>query len=181
LEATMTIALSPAAQVSLVIIALINVLLLIGLVSAVVVAVTQFKKLREQVQPVIDRVTPILEEVKPVVANVNPLLEGSVRPILGNIQEITHKVSGIVGDVGAHVHSIAETGEHTVKEITHRVEATGQVVTDNVSKPVISAASMFAGISRAFSVLKHYQNDDAPSAPAHTNGDGATASASSRK
>jgi len=149
--------LSPAAQVSLVIIAVINVLLLSVIVAAAMIGVQQFKKLREQVQPIIDRVNPILDEAKPLVASVNPLIDQNVKPILMNVQEITHKVSGIVTDIGNHAHEIAETGEHTVKEITHRVGSTSQMVTENVSKPVISAASLIAGVSRAFSVLKHYK------------------------
>jgi len=176
----MEISLSPVAQWSLAIIALFNVLLFGGLVAFVIVGIKEFQKLRSQIQPIIDRVTPILDEAKPVVAGVNPLINNNVKPILGNVQEITHKVSGIVTDLGNHAHEIAETGEHTVKEITHRVEATGQVVTDTVSKPVISAAGVIAGISRAFSVLKNYQpgpEDGDRREPDHSNGDRPTASA----
>jgi len=176
----MPVSLAPAAQWSLVIIAIFNVLLFAGLVAFVIVGVAEFKKLRAQVQPVIDRVNPILEEVKPVVAGINPMIDHNIKPILGEVQDITQKVSGMVSDISQHAHEIAETGEHTVKEITHRVEATGQVVTDTVSRPVISAAGFIAGLSRALSVLKSYQ-----SGPAHetrrdharANGDGVTASA----
>src|SRR5205085_9311928 len=136
----MAVYLSPVAQWSLGIIAFVNVLLLGGLCGAIIVAVKEFGKLRAQVQPTIDRVNGILDETKPIVARVPPIIDADVKPILGNVQEITHRVSGIVSDVGQHVHEIAETGEHTVKEITHRVEATGQVVTDTVSRPVINAA-----------------------------------------
>jgi len=175
------IALSPAAQWSLVIIAVCNVLLFGGLVAFVILGVRQFQKLREQVQPILDRVTPIMDrvppimdEVKPIVANVNPLINDNVKPILGNVQEITHKVSGVVSDLGQHAHEIAETGEHTVKEITHRVEATGQVVAENVSKPVINIASFAAGLGRAFSVLKNYQKQEDSETRPHANGNGAT-------
>jgi hypothetical protein len=155
----MDMALSPVTQWSLAIIALVNVLLLIGLVGIVFVAVGEFKKLRAQLQPVIDRVNPLLEEAKPIIGNVNPMINNNVKPILVNVQEVTHKVSGMVSDLGEHVHEIAETSQHTVKDLTHRVEATGHVVTENVSKPVINAASVIAGVSRAFSVLKNYESN----------------------
>jgi len=158
------------------------------LVAFVVIGVKEFQKLRGQVQPIIDRITPIMDrvppimdEVKPVVANVNPLINDNVKPILGNVQEITHKVSDIVFDLGQHAHEIAETGEHTVKEITHRVEATGQVVAENVSKPVINIASFAAGLGRAFSVLKNYQKQDDNDHRPHANGNGATSGSDGMK
>jgi uncharacterized protein YoxC len=185
----MEVTLSGWTQGALVVIAIVNVLLLAGLVGAVFAILGAVKKVQAQIQPVLDRTKPIMDrvpvlmdEVKPVIAGVNPLIDQSVKPILGNVQEITHKVSGIVTDLGEHVHEIAETGEQTVKHITRRVESTGQVVTDTVSKPVISAASVIAGIGRAFSVLKNYQKD-AREEPPHANGssrgeagDGAAAS-----
>jgi uncharacterized protein YoxC len=188
----MEVALTPAAEWSLVIIAAFNLLLFAGLVVAVVVAVLEFKKLRAQIQPIIDRVKPILEEARPVVAGINPMIDQNVKPILenvqdltqnvkpilGNVQEITHRVSDIVSDIGEHAHEIAETGQHTVKDLTHRVEATGHVVTDTVSKPVIGLAGVFAGIARAFSVLKEYQparSSDGRSDTVYANGDGTTA------
>jgi len=176
----MEVSLSPVAQWSLLIIAVFNVLLFGGLVAFVILGVKELQKLRGQAEKVMDQVKPILAEAKPVVASINPILNNNVKPILGNVQEITHKVSDIVTDLGQHAHEIAETGEHTVKEITHRVEATGQVVTDTVSKPVISIAGMIAGVSRALSVLKNYQgsaNGDRRET-VHANGDGATAAAS---
>jgi uncharacterized protein YoxC len=180
----MEVALSPAAQNSLVVIAIFNVLLfavLIGLVAGVMIAL---KKIQAQIQPVIDRVNPLLEEAKPIVANVNPLINQNVKPILNNVQEITHKASGIVSDIGEHVHGIAETGEQTVKNLTHRVEAAGQVVTDTVSKPAISAASIVAGISKAFSVFKTYQgkpSEGPQGEPVHANGNGDRATTSEQK
>jgi len=182
------VALSPAAQWALVIIAIFNVLLFGGLVAFVILGVKEFQKLRAQAQPILDRmkpimdrVPPLMDEVKPIVANVNPLINDNVKPILGNVQEITHKVSGIVSDIGQHAHEIAETGEHTVKEITHRVEATGQVVADNVSKPVISMASFVAGVGRAFSVLKNYQKHEDNDHRPHANGDGAASNGEGMK
>lgn len=177
------VSLSGWAQWSLVIIALFNVLFVGVLAFAAFMLYKQFSKLRAQVQPIIDRVNPILEEARPIVANVNPLLNENVKPILGNVQEVTHKVSGIVTDLGTHVHEIAETGEQTVKDITHRVESTSHVVTDNVSKPVIGAASFIAGFSRALSVLKNYKPSSAAENPpggAEVEGNG-VAAASERK
>jgi len=182
----MEVTLSGWTQGALVVIALVNVLLLAGLIGAVFFVLAAIKKIQAQIQPVIDRTQPIMDrvpvlmdEAKPIIAGVNPLINENVKPILGNVQEITHKVSGMVTDLGAHVHEIAETGEQTVKHLTQRVESTGQVVTENVAKPVISAASVFAGISRAFSVLKNYQknaNEGQPGANGnghHATGDGA--------
>jgi uncharacterized protein YoxC len=182
----MEVTLSGPTQIALVVIAIVNVLLLAGLIGAVFAILAAVKKMQTQIQPVIDRTKPIMDrvpvlmdEAKPVIAGVNPLIEQNEKPILGNVQEITHKVSGIVSDLGTHVHEIAETGEQTVKNITQRVESTGQVVTENVAKPVISAASVFAGISRAFSVLKNYQKSAPEGAPGvngngrHETGDGA--------
>ncbi len=158
----MEVALSGAAQTSLVVIAVFNVILFALLIGAVVMGVVAFKKLQAQIQPVIDRVTPLLDEAKPIVANVNPLINQNVKPILSNVQEITHKASGIVSDVGQRVHEIGQTGEETVKHLTHRVETAGQVVTDTVSKPAISAASIFAGINRAISVFRTYEKPNEP-------------------
>jgi phage-related protein len=181
------VTLSPAAQIALVVIAVLNVLFVGGLVAFIIIGVKEFQKLRAQAQPIIDRITPIMDrvppimdEAKPIVASVNPLINDNVKPILGNVQEITHKVSGIITDLGQHAHEIAETGEHTVKEITHRVEATGQVVAENVSKPVINVASFAAGLGRAFSVLKNYQKQTDDSRP-HANGNGASSSGDGMK
>ena len=178
----MEITLSGWVQWPLVIIAVMNVIFVGILAFAALKMAQEVAKLRAQVQPIIDRVNPILEEARPVVANVTPLINTNVRPILGNVQEITQKVSGIVTDLGQHAHEIAETGEQTVRELTHRVEATGQVVTESVSKPVIGAASLFAGITRAVSVLKNYKSEPAKGNGrdhSHADGNGASATPAS--
>ncbi|MBW3624531.1 MAG: hypothetical protein KY468_14085 [Armatimonadetes bacterium] len=176
----MELTLSGWTQGALVVIAVVNVLLLGVLVGAVFGIMKALQKLREQVNPLIertkpimDRVPPIMDEAKTVVANVNPVINEQVKPIMGNVQEITVKVSGMVSDLSQHAHEIAETGEQTVKHLTTRVEAAGDVVTDTVSKPVISVASVIAGVSRAFSVLKNYQKSSQdPPHPPHANGNG---------
>lgn len=178
----MEVSLHWISQTALVIIALANVLLFGVLVGAVFGIMKAIQQIRKQIEPIVDRTKPIMDrvpmimdEVRPVVANVNPLINENIKPILGNVQEITVKVSGIVGDLGQHAHEIAETGEQTVKHLSHRVESTGQVVTETVSKPVISAASIIAGVSRAFSVLKNYQGNTPEEHPPHTNGNGRSA------
>lgn len=154
-------------QTALVIIALVNVLLLGGLVVSVFLILKALKQVQKQLQPIIDRTAPIMDrvpvlmdEVRPIVANVNPLINENVKPILGNVQEITGKVSGIVSDLGPHVHGIAETSEQTVKQFSERIATSGQTVAETVSRPVIRIAGIVAGVRRAFSVLKHYRKGE---------------------
>jgi hypothetical protein len=158
MEALMDLSLSPAAQWSLVIIAIVNLLLMFGLIAGVIVGIVAFKKLRAQIQPTLDRANGILDETKQLVVKVSPMLESEVKPILHNVQEMTHKAGDIVTDVGHQAHEIAETSQRTVKKTSKRIETTGKLVTEGVTRPVIQFASMTAGIGRALSVMRNHRS-----------------------
>jgi hypothetical protein len=161
-----------------------------GLIAFVVLGIREFQKLRKQIEPLVDRAKPLMEDARPIMASahqvvnqVNQAVAHDVKPILGNVQEITHKAGVIVSDLGSHAHEIAQTGEQTVKGLTHKVGATGEVIADNVSKPVIRIASALTGVGRALTVLKNYKAGEEElhrDGHSRANGDGAKRTAGDR-
>lgn len=120
------------AEVALIVIATINVLALVALALAGFV-------IKGQIGRVMDMIRPVMDEV---------------RPIMQDAHRMADTVTGMVGDVSAHVHEIATTSEHTVKDLTHRVETTGSIIQDTLSQPVIKFAAAAAGVGRALAMLR---------------------------
>ena len=157
----MVVTLSTWAEWALVTIAAFNILLFGALVIGLLFGIREFKKLRGQVQPVIDRVNPILEEVRPAVAKVAPMIENNVRPMLDNVRDMTHTARGVVTDLGARAKRVGETGEKTVKDVSEHVGRTSRVVSEGVGKPLIEVAAAITGIAKALSILRSGMSDRA--------------------
>jgi uncharacterized protein YoxC len=107
---------------------LINTLFLAGIAGALWFLNAKLNQLLAKAQPLVDRAAETLQHV----------------------EQITVKLNDRVNQI------LDRTGE-VVEDVSQKVETTTSIAEETISQPLISAASLMAGISRGLSAYKEVQ------------------------
>jgi uncharacterized protein YoxC len=107
---------------------LINTLFLAGIVGALWFLNAKLNQLLAKAQPLVDRAAETLQ----------------------NVEQITVKLNDRVNQI------LDRTGA-VVEDVSQKVETTTSIAEETISQPLISAASLMAGISRGLSAYKEVQ------------------------
>lgn len=107
---------------------LINTLFLAGIAGALWFLNAKLNQLLAKAQPLVDRTAETLQ----------------------NVERMTVKLNDRVNQI------LDRTGE-VVEDVSQKVETTTSIAEETISQPLISAASLMAGISRGLSAYKEVQ------------------------
>jgi uncharacterized protein YoxC len=107
---------------------LINTLFLAGIAGALWFLNAKLNQLLAKAQPLVDRAAETLQ----------------------NVEQITVKLNDRVNQI------LDRTGA-VVEDVSQKVETTTSIAEETISQPLISAASLMAGISRGLSAYKEVQ------------------------
>jgi uncharacterized protein YoxC len=121
-------AMSTGALWAVFLIILINTLFLAGIAGALWFLNAKLNQLLAKAQPLVDRAAETLQ----------------------NVEQITVKLNDRVNQI------LDRTGE-VVEDVSQKVETTTSIAEETISQPLISAASLMAGISRGLSAYKEVQ------------------------
>jgi uncharacterized protein YoxC len=121
-------AMSTGALWAVFLVILINTLFLAGIAGALWFLHAKLNQLLAKAQPLVDRAAETLQ----------------------NVEQITVKLNDRVNQI------LDRTGE-VVEDVSQKVETTTSIAEETISQPLISAASLMAGISRGLSAYKEVQ------------------------
>lgn len=122
-------------QVVITVLAAAQVLTLLALVGVIVYVVKQLKTIAT------DTVDQVLEKTLP-----------KIQPTLENVSDTTARVSDLVDKISPKVVQIADQGETTVHSVGEKVKATSNIVTENVTRPIVNIASLLTGVQKGLEV-----------------------------
>lgn len=79
-------------------------------------------------------------------------LTGKIDPLIGKATDVVETVQRVTMSVGEKADTILTRGEALTENVSDKVEKTAGVVQTTVTTPLINLSSLLAGISRGFSV-----------------------------
>ncbi len=119
---------SAYALVAVFVVILINTFFLAGIAGALWFLNAKLNQLLAKAQPLVDRAAETMQ----------------------NVEQMTVKLNERVNQI------LDRTGE-VVEDVSQKVETTTSIAEETISQPLISAASLMAGISRGLSAYKEVQ------------------------
>jgi uncharacterized protein YoxC len=84
---------------------------------------------------------------------VNELTE-MAHPLVNRVNETLGKVEGITQQASERLNQILDQTGRLVEDVTQKVETTTSMAEETIAQPLISAASVMAGLSRGWDTYK---------------------------
>jgi predicted PurR-regulated permease PerM len=95
-------------------------------------------------------------------------LTGKLDPLIGKATDAVETVQRVTMSVGEKADTILTRGEALTENVSEKVEKTAGVVQTTVTTPLINLSSLLAGVSRGFSVYSRAAGRSRPANGAQT-------------
>lgn len=86
--------------------------------------------------------------------SVKKLVNQNVKPVVGEVHATIQSVHSVVDKVEDKAENILDISEKTARKLSGTVTATGEMVKQSVTNPLISFSSMVAGVTEAIRTLQ---------------------------
>jgi hypothetical protein len=113
---------------ALALIVLFNTVFIAGIALALFFLNAKLQRLTDMAHPLVDRVNATLGKIETMTA------------------QVSERVNGVLDQTG-----------HLVEDVTRKVETTTSIAEETIAQPLISAASVMAGLSRGWDTYKGQQ------------------------
>lgn len=75
-------------------------------------------------------------------------------PALQKVNDTLARVENMTGQVGERVNEVLDQTGHLVEDVSRKVETTTSMAEETLAQPLISAASVMAGLSRGWDTYR---------------------------
>ncbi len=75
-------------------------------------------------------------------------------PVIDRVNETLGKVEGVTAQVSERVNVVLDQTGRLVEDVSRKVETTTSIAEETIAQPLISAASVMAGLSRGWDTYK---------------------------